>query len=215
MQSYDVEITGDDESVLLRKQSTSETRATIAKAQMTPGVIYTISVRATMRANGETIERSRTAQIRYQEPTDFTYAVLEGGETIAITGYTGVSPSLTVPSKLEGKRVTRIATGAFNGVNCAVVTSVAWPEGVTFEVNSVAGLTGCADENGFLVFDGVLCEYFGTAASAEIPEGVIRINDGAFEGKASLKSVKIPDTVETIGARAFADCEKLKTMTTY
>lgn len=185
----------------------------VSSDDMKSGAVYRFLLEARINAGSETVSRTRVVRFRYVDlAADFEYeAGPDGGMTI--TGYRGTASTLTVPDTLEGKPVTRIATGAFNGGNSALLSSVAWPEGVIFEENSVAGLKGCADENGFLTIDGALCEYFGSAKSVTIPENVVRINDGAFDGNGSLTTVKIPDSVEIISARAFANCPKLKSMT--
>lgn len=214
VRSYGVSVTGDDGSTLLRMDATSNSQATLSKDRMRQGAIYTIRVSATMDVDGESVTLTRVARVRYTDPTaDFSYEITSDGAVI--TGYKGKAQAVIVPRKLEGSKVTRIATGAFNGDNCAKVTSVDWPAGVIFEENSVAGLKGCADKNGFLIFGGTLCEYFGKEKKVKIPQGVLRVNDGAFDGNAKLTTVQIPRAVEEIGDRAFANCAKLKSMTNY
>lgn len=44
----------------------------------------------------------------------------------------------------------------------------------------------------------------------ELENGLLRIMHGAFRWCSSLEEVKIPETVEYIGKKAFADCKKLK-----
>ena len=56
--------------------------------------------------------------------------------------------------------------------------------------------------------------YAGTAASLTIPAtvngyNVVRIGDAAFEGNATLASIDLPDSIQTIGSRAFANCSSL------
>lgn len=47
-------------------------------------------------------------------------------------------------------------------------------------------------------------------AATEIPAGVIKIGDRAFEGRFMNETMIIPNDVEMIGRRAFADCKNLK-----
>lgn len=57
--------------------------------------------------------------------------------------------------------------------------------------------------------------YNGSAASVTIPEQangytVVRVGDGAFEGNATLTTVDLPDSIQSIGSRAFANCPMLR-----
>ena len=69
-------------------------------------------------------------------------------------------------------------------------------------------------QNGFRLYKGWCLEYVGgDAATLNIPNGVIGIADGAFEGKTSLKAVTFPDSLRFIGADAFAGCTQLAELT--
>jgi hypothetical protein len=41
---------------------------------------------------------------------------------------------------------------------------------------------------------------------------VVEIGAGAFEGNTTLTAIDLPDTVQVIGVRAFANCTSLSTM---
>ena len=75
--------------------------------------------------------------------------------------------------------------------------------------------------------DGILYEVYGdgvqvigyteAASSVVIPETVndltvVAIGESAFEGNTTLVSIDLPDTIEVIGKRAFANCTSLTTM---
>lgn len=66
-----------------------------------------------------------------------------------------------------------------------------------------------ADENGFLIKDGVLCKYEGTQADVLVPDNVTSIGEHAFSGCTSLISVQLPDGVTSIGEWAFSGCTSL------
>ena len=62
-----------------------------------------------------------------------------------------------------------------------------------------------------------VAKYNGSSASLTIPETVngktvIRIGASAFEGNTTLTSINLPDTVQVIGERAFANCTNLSEM---
>ena len=48
--------------------------------------------------------------------------------------------------------------------------------------------------------------------TAIIPEGVKVIEDKAFQGCTSLKSITIPESVTKIGERAFSGCTSLESI---
>jgi hypothetical protein len=63
----------------------------------------------------------------------------------------------------------------------------------------------------------IVKKYSGTAASVVVPavvEGlpVVEIGASAFEGNTELVAIDLPDTIEVIGARAFANCTNLSSM---
>ena len=61
----------------------------------------------------------------------------------------------------------------------------------------------------FNIRNGVLTNYKGPGGDVVIPEGVIRIRDGAFMFCHSLTSIKIPESVKRIGSSAFQGCSSL------
>ena len=66
-----------------------------------------------------------------------------------------------------------------------------------------------ADANGFVIEDGVLTKYTGTATDVVIPEGVTKISYQAFYHKSSIVTVTIPEGVTSIGDYAFNGCDNL------
>lgn len=80
---------------------------------------------------------------------------------------------------------------------------------------AAAGLTtlSCAAASDFVVEDGVLVRYTGSAAEVTVPDGVYAVGDGAFEGNKSVKKVVLPATVYSIGNRAFYNCASLTQVT--
>lgn len=66
-----------------------------------------------------------------------------------------------------------------------------------------------ADEDGFLIEDGILVHYSGTDARVAIPDGVTGIGPEAFTRNKRLSSVSIPESVTSIGREAFYSYERL------
>ena len=118
---------------------------------------------------------------------DYEYENINDG-TVRITGYTGTDDIITIPSEIDGKKVSRIGIGAFWG--CTSLTSVKIPETVTgLEVSAFSGCT--------------------SLAGIDIPNSVTSIEMNAFGNCTSLTSIKIPESVVSIGSEAFRDCRKL------
>ena len=67
--------------------------------------------------------------------------------------------------------------------------------------------------NDFKIENGVLKKYKGSGGAVIIPDSVTSIGERAFWGCESLTSVTIPDSVTSIGGGAFGRCESLTSVT--
>ena len=111
--------------------------------------------------------------------------------------------SITIP---EG--VTTIGDMAFYG--CTSLGTIVIPSSVTtIGANVFNEVPGVSSEDGFLIINGILMKYTGDAANVEIPSGVTKINQRAFEDNQSIVTVKIPSGVTTLGSNAFFNCDSL------
>lgn len=114
------------------------------------------------------------------------YKALANG-TVEVTGYTGKKTSLSIPSKIGGKKVTSIGKRAFSYLNCTVsetLKSVKIP-GTVKKIGSEA-FTYCI-----------------SMKKIKIPKGVTSIGEGAFYFCESLESVSLPETLKSVGKEAF------------
>ena len=86
------------------------------------------------------------------------------------------------------------------------------PRITELERNAFIDCRKLADENGFVVFNKVLFEYYGHSSRVEIPEGVETIGSCAFGGMDSyeLEEVVIPESVKIIEKDAFSYCGNLR-----
>lgn len=117
----------------------------------------------------------------------YTYEVLSDG-TVKITGYSGAAESITIPSTIDGKKVTLIDDYAFSGIA---------------ELKSVA-ISGNVKSIGYAAFSD--CMYLGTVT---IPTSVTEIGDYAFSGCTSLLKVSIPSGVKSIKDYTFYQCSSM------
>ena len=77
-------------------------------------------------------------------------------------------------------------------------------------LSSFSLFPAAADNGGFVIKDGVLLSYNGSASDVTVPSTVYAVGDFAFAKNAHIVSVTIPDSVESIGSRAFYGCSSLK-----
>lgn len=139
---------------------------------------------------------------------DFTYEITDN-EAI-ITGYTGTSPYLEIPSEIEGYPVTQIGEEAFFGkydifrVHIPVsVTSIgfgAFANCRNLLAVELGGTTEIADSAFY---------YCKNLPEIILPETIEEIGNYAFLECESLKSINIPDGVSYVGNYAFDGCDKL------
>ncbi|MBE6976557.1 MAG: TIR domain-containing protein [Ruminococcaceae bacterium] len=143
---------------------------------------------------GTNNDKFKNATWHYGKTTpnsDYEYKVLSNG-TAEITLYKGTATNITVPSTINGYKVTSI--GGLTFQNCTSLQSIIIPEGVT--------------NIGQFTFHGCT-----SLQSVVLPESITQIKDSTFDGLASLRSVTIPKTVVSIGERAFRNCTSLQSVT--
>lgn len=137
------------------------------------------------------------------------------GETVCVCGYTGKDEKITIPSEIDGKRVTKVSgrksrtetlarLSIFYG-DAAGVKEVIVPEGIiaigiyTFE-NSVIEKISLPKS---LISIGYCAFYNCTElTSVTIPENVKTIGKNAFE-KSGIEEILLPEGLENIGEYAF------------
>ena len=135
-----------------------------------------------------------------------------GGDVVIPEGVIGIDlqafancetlTGVTIPDS-----VTAISPIAF--ANCKNLASVIIPDGVELTSQAFLGCDALADEQGFIIVNGVLYGYIGNDANVVIPDTVTVISTGAFNSNSNLMRVTIPDSVIDIDDDAVFRCENL------
>ena len=120
-----------------------------------------------------------------------TYQYKRNAEGITLTRYTGTESEITIPSEIDGFKVTALE-GTFKANR--KITKVTIPAGV----KEIGDWTFYACNN---------------LTEVSIPEGCTRIGAYGFNNDSKLEEIVIPDSVESIGTYAFTFCKKLKKVT--
>ena len=144
---------------------------------------------------------------------DFKYSIDEYDNTVFITGYTGSKSSITIPGKIDGRKVSLIDIEAF--ANNKTLKNVVIENGMD-EISNNA-FYSCEKLESITIPDSVRC--IGAKAFARCRELKIvvlgnqlkEIENEAFVGCMNLKSITIPNSVLNIGEEAFvgSDLEKI------
>lgn len=92
---------------------------------------------------------------------------------------------------------------------CQELTELRLPQSVSIETPCFIGCSGLTDEDGNIIFDGVLYWHNDIATDVIVPDNVKVIENGAFDHCSSLKKVQIPDTVTKLCQHSFESCYNL------
>ena len=135
---------------------------------------------------------------------------------------------IEIPAEIEDIPVVEIESSAFNG--CANLTSIIIPDSVTsigdhafYNCSSLTNITVSENNKYFSSLNGVLFNKDKTElvtylignerTEYAIPDSVTSIGDRAFYKCSSLTSIIIPDSVTSIGDHAFYNCSSLTNIT--
>ena len=151
-----------------------------------------------------------------------------------ITGYKSDAAEVVIPAFAGKVPVTEIGDNAF--AEQKHLRSVIIPEGVTYigayafdhcpKLSEIAipesaqkigakafsGMKQLEDEHGLMIIHHNLIDYSGTDTTVVIPDGVETIA-GAFWNKKEIEKIQLPQTVVTIGDKAFQYCARLRDIT--
>lgn len=127
-------------------------------------------------------------------------------------GIQAFSNCTSLKSLFVSDSVELIGTQAF--AFCSSLESVRLPQNIkTINGSVFYDDYKLADDNGFIVIDGVLRGYLNKTNDIVIPDSVRVIGTRVFEKDISIKSVFIPSSVKVIGSHAFEGCSALQNVT--
>lgn len=131
---------------------------------------------------------------------------VDGG--LVITNYKGSDTEVTVPEKIGKSPVTAIGRGAFaggSGLCAGIVTSYASYE----QMRNHRNIKKITLPQGIKKIEAGAFADTTCLREINIPETVEEIKDAAFYQAVSIKSLALPLSVKKIGAYAFAHCKSL------
>ena len=144
---------------------------------------------------------------------EHTWSYMEINNTVTVTGVfpTPATGAVSIPSRINGFRVTSIGSSAFS--RCSGLTSVEIPSGVTsigsYAFYGCSGLTSVTIPSGVTSIGSYAFKGCSGLTSVAIPSSVTRIETSAFEDCSGLTSVAIPSGVTSIESFAFEGCSGL------
>lgn len=143
---------------------------------------------------------------------DFEYYTTSNGEAM-ISKYIGSGGDVTIPSEINGYRITDILAASF--LNCDNVTAITIPDGIrniSGAFQQCKNLVHVTLPNSITNIDSA---FMGCSSLAEIniPNGVTSIGTFTFSDCTSLTDLIIPEGVISIGRGAFLECSNLTNIT--
>jgi hypothetical protein len=149
-----------------------------------------------------------------QRAEDFKVELNSDSSGVIILGYTGNTARVTIPSKIEGLPITKIAYGAF--YSNRVIGSVIIPESVT-EIGESCfqqcpNLTSVTLPENLSKIGANAFMACTKLTTINIPSSLSRIERGVFSS-CGFTNIIIPEGVTYIGISAFSNCSNLANVT--
>ena len=158
---------------------------------------------------------------------DFEYTKLSN-DTVVIDGYSGNESNVTIPSYIDGYKVTDLASSIFEtNENLKTLTIPSTISNIrdinhfstynTLESITVEASNATYSSAGGVLFNKnktelLLCPSGNKTTSYTVPNSVTTICHRAFDDCKNLKTVSIPSSVTKIDTGVFSDCTALNTV---
>lgn len=153
---------------------------------------------------------------------EFNISII-GDEATILGCHDSLSGTVEIPATISGYKVTGIGEKAFagkTGIEKVVIGKDVKTIGDMAFAGTEIDVEVSADNADYMTESGVLynktkltliyCPANKLGAKVEISVGVTAIANGAFAGSDAMESIKIPDSIFTIGKGAFDGCTSLK-----
>ena len=147
------------------------------------------------------------------------YVTVIGPEVKSVAAtVTSVSAGQWSNYKLTSVTIPEAVETVYGFSDCTNLATVTMGAETTFAIGSFDGTPWLKAQGEFVIRDGTLIAYQGTATEVTVPDGVREIGGGAFaswynEDMTNLTRVTLPTSLKYIGDCAFAECENLATIT--
>lgn len=191
-----------DENGLIHAKKTGETTVTVTSFN---GISAVCTVRI-MKAPTRIMLSETSLELESGDIHQLTARLNEGAagrvSYSSDSGCVSVDENGCITALSEG--IANITVETYNGKTAVCTVTVTWSPDAFFEYDFVNG--SCT-----------ITKYIGSDAHVRIPSEidgspVSAIGPEAFAGSGILESVDLPETLETIGARAFANCPRLRSV---
>lgn len=182
-------------------------------------------------ASASTEETTVVAELSVNPESDFKWTEEDG--KIVITGYSGSSMDVVIPSTIEGKEVVAIDHHCFSNLditsvvcpstlkeireqafqNCHNLKNIQFNDGLEFIGKSAFGIAGLEkiilpDSVTFVDEIAFPCDF---ATEVKLSSSMTEISSGCFL-QIDVTTFTVPSHIKTVGREAFAGCEVLETL---
>ena len=179
-----------------------------------------VTIPATVVINGKKYDVTAIDKHGFCQRTDNTQTYTYNGKSYTIDGSNYNNTVLQSVKFEQTSNITTIGSYAFN--SCTKLESIVIPKSVTSM--GTAAFKGCisltdvrfqtnADGTVNLKTIPTQCFRYCPFTSIEIPEGITTIGDEAFQFNLYLKTMKLPNTLTTIGTHFLCDAKSITTLT--